>query len=270
MKFEVLLLWIALLAYVIGGVAAIVELVLRRGLRWVIPVALVAGLSLHALSLGLRWARLGHGPFITMFEILASNIFSLMLAFSIAYWRISAIRPIAAVVMPLLFIMMAWVMFVHPGEGHFPPTYNTTWLYIHIGFGKVFFGAVLVATGLATVILLRLSRLGRRLFEAMPPSPNLDELAFRLMALALVFDTLMLISGAIWAQNAWGRYWAWDPLETWAFLTWLLVAFALHLRLTLKLSAPAGSVLIISVFVVGFLTFFGIPFISMAPHQGAV
>jgi len=80
----------------------------------------------------------------------------------------------------------------------------------------------------------------------------------------------MLIVGAVWAQDAWGRYWAWDPLETWAFLTWLVLAFSLHLRFTVKTTPRTGAILILGVFAVAFLTFFGVPFISKAPHKGAV
>ena len=90
------------------------------------------------------------------------------------------------------------------------------------------------------------------------------------MILGFVFETLMLIAGAIWAQDAWGRYWGWDPLETWAFLTWLALAFFIHLRVTFKLRPRAGAYAIITVFVLAFLTFFGVPFVSTAPHKGAV
>jgi len=86
----------------------------------------------------------------------------------------------------------------------------------------------------------------------------------------LIFDSLMLIAGAVWAQDAWGRYWAWDPIETWAFLTWLMLGAALHVRITFKPSPRRGAILVLATFVLGFLTFFGVPFITMAPHKGAV
>jgi ABC-type transport system involved in cytochrome c biogenesis permease subunit len=172
--------------------------------------------------------------------------------------------------MPILFVMMGWVLMTNPGEGHLPSTYHTVWLYIHIGFGKVFLGATLVAVGLAGVILARPSARGRRWFERLPADERLDELAFRCMALGFIFESLMLVAGAIWAQDAWGRYWAWDPLETWAFLTWLALGIALHARVTFKLLPRIGAILVIGVFVVAFLTFFGVPFISTSPHKGAV
>jgi ABC-type transport system involved in cytochrome c biogenesis permease subunit len=262
-------LWGALLAYVAAGVVSIVALLLGKRPDRTVLGLLVGGLALHTLSLALRWERVGHGPFITMFEILSSNLWSLMLVFAFAYWRFRPIRPIAAIVLPILFVMMGWLLTTSPVEGHFPPTYRTIWLYVHVGLGKVFLGAVLVSVGLSAVVLLRAFGLGGRLAR-LPADDRLDDLSFRFVALGLIFETLMLVTGAIWAQDAWGRFWSWDPLETWALLTWLLLAFTIHLRVTVTASPRVGAALIVAVFALAFLTFFGIPFISTAPHKGAV
>jgi cytochrome c-type biogenesis protein CcsB len=267
---ELRVLWMALLVYVVAGSTGIIGVLLRRRPERAVLGLMVLGLVLHTAAIVLRWERLGHGPFVTLFEILSSNVWSMMLVFVLAYWRIPAIRASAAIVMPVLFLVMGWLLMTSPGEGHLPPTYHTTWLYIHIGFGKVFFGAVLVALGLSGVILARARPWGASRFERLPGNAALSELAFRCMAIGFVFETLMLIAGAIWAQDAWGRYWAWDPLETWAFLTWLVLAASLHARFTFKLTPRTGALLVTAVFVIAFLTFFGVPFVSTTPHQGAV
>ncbi len=270
MEREALLLWLAVGAYVAAGSLAIVGVVMGKRPERTVLGLLVLGLALHGISIGLRWDRLGHGPYLTMFEILSSNIWSLLFIFTLAYWRFRPIRPIAAVVVPLMFIMMAWMLLLSRGPGHLPATYNTIWLAIHILFGKVFLGTVLVAVGMAGVILLRRGGIGVQRLSRLPDDRRLDDLAYRFMALGFIFETLMLIAGAIWAQNAWGRYWSWDPLETWSFITWVVLAFALHLRATLKPAPRRGAVLILTVFVLAFLTFFGVPFISTVPHQGAI
>lgn len=270
MELELRLLWSGIVAYVLGGSLAIGAVVFRKRPERAVLALIVLGWLLHTAALAMRWERLGHGPFITMFEILSSNLWSLVLVFALAYWRIPQIRPSAAVVMPLLFIMMGWLMLSSPGEGHFPRSFRTPWLFIHVGLGKVFLGAVLVAVGLGGVVLLRATDTGRKWFVRLPDDGRLDELAYRFLLVALIFDTLMLVAGAIWAQDAWGRYWAWDPLETWSFLTWLALAFTIHLRVTLRPSARLTAALTLTVFMIAFLTFFGVPFISTAPHQGAV
>jgi ABC-type transport system involved in cytochrome c biogenesis permease subunit len=270
MEIELRILWAAIILYVLGGSLAIAGVVLAKRPEKSVLALVLIGWVLHTASLAARWQRLDHGPFMSMFEILSSNIWSLVLVFVITYWRIPQIRPSAAVVMPILFVMMGWLMLSSPGEVHFPQSFRTPWLFVHIGFGKVFLGAVLVAVGLAGVIQLRRTRLGLARFQRLPEDDRLNELAYRFMALGFIFETLMLIAGAIWAQDAWGRYWAWDPLETWAFLTWLLLAFSLHARVAFKLSSRTGATMILLVFAVAFLTFFGVPFISTSPHKGAV
>ncbi|MBI2313875.1 MAG: cytochrome c biogenesis protein CcsA [Betaproteobacteria bacterium] len=270
MERELQLLWVAVACYVAAGVVAIFGVVLGKRPERTVLGLLTAALAIHGYSIGVRWERLGHGPFITLFEILSSNIWSLTLVFALAYWRYRPVRPIAAIVMPILFVMMAWLLVTDPERGHLPATYDTLWLYIHIGFGKIFLGAVLVAVGMAGVILLREAGWGIAKLARLPADDRLDDLAYRFMALGLIFETLMLVAGAIWAQDAWGRYWAWDPLETWAFITWLTLAFALHLRFTVKTSPRTGAVMILSVFALAFLTFFGVPFISTSPHKGAI
>lgn len=267
---ELMLLWGALLLYVCAGCIAVCASLLKRHLDDLVLALSAIGVATHTASIGYRWIRLDHGPFLTMFEILSSNIWSLSLIFTLCYWRLPVIRPIAAFIMPVLFVMMAWLLLASPGESNFPATYDTAWLYVHIGFGKIFLGAVLIAVGLSGAILARHLLSDSQLFPKLPDSASLSELSFRFMAVALVFDSLMLVAGAIWAQDAWGRYWDWDPLETWAFITWLVVALSLHIRVTWNIQPATGAILIISVFVVAFLTFFGVPFVSIAPHQGAV
>ncbi len=179
-------------------------------------------------------------------------------------------RPAAAVVMPVLFLLMGWLLVTRPDAGHLPPTYHTAWLYVHVVLGKIFLGAVLVAVGISGIILLRGAGIALSRFAALPADARLEDLAFRFMIVGFVFQTLMLIAGAIWAQDAWGRYWAWDPLETWAFMTWLALAFFIHLRATTKIAPHVCATAVMTVFVLAFLTFFGVPFISTAPHKGAI
>lgn len=266
---------LALLAAAVAGYAAAGGLALAavasgkqpgRGMLG----ALCLALALHGAAIAARWADVGHGPYTTMFEILSSNVWSLAFVFAVACWRIEALRTGAVVVLPIIVMMSAWMLGCDRGPGHVPPTYDTIWLWVHMLFGKVFLGAVLAAVGLSGVVVLRRNKSFARRLAGAPQSAVLEDLAYRFLALAFVSETMMLIVGAIWAQDAWGRYWAWDSLETWAFLTWLSLAFALHARATLRPVLPAQAALAMVVFVLAFLTFFGVPFVSAVPHQGAI
>jgi ABC-type transport system involved in cytochrome c biogenesis permease subunit len=228
---------------------------------------LVVGVALMTAGLGLRWAALGYGPFTTLYEVLASSVWSLSLIYVVVYARMPGLRGTAALALPVIVLLAGWMLGVDCSPGHLPPTFDTWLLYVHSLFGKLFLGLLLVAAAAAGVLIARRT-LARFTFEDMPDDARLMELSYRFAAFAFVFDTLMLIVGAIWAQDAWGRYWAWDPLETWAFLTWLALAFGLHLKIWLRPPPVVWSAMVAAVFVLAFTTFFGVPFVSDVPHKG--
>jgi ABC-type transport system involved in cytochrome c biogenesis permease subunit len=228
------------------------------------------GVILLACAIAARWVRIGHGPWISLFELLMSQMWSLGLIFALLYWRLPGLRPSAVIVLPVMWVLGSWVLLLEPAASHFPATYYNFWKWFHVGLGKIFLALLLAGVGLAGVMILRRTKRGQVWFRAMPPDVSIDKLAWRLMMLALVFDSLMLIAGAVWAQDAWGRYWAWDSLETSAFITWLLLAVGLHVRLSYKVPPWVSGVIIIGIFFMAFSTYFGTPYLSPSAHKGVV
>ncbi len=259
---EFTLLYLACGAYGLGFALTFVGRSPRAWRRAYYPLA--AGLAVHSASIALRWERVDHGPFINLYEILSSNLWSLMLAYLLFLPWAAKHREAGKYVVPLLAMLMLWLLLTTPRDTYLPATYDTVWLYFHVVTGKVFLGLLMLS---AAVSIAEARRRGAM------PADNSDSaaasLAYRLLAFAFVFESMMLLFGAIWAQDAWGRYWAWDPLETWAFLTWLSVVFVLHWRL--KYSHRRWfAALVGACFVIAFLTFFGVPFVSTAPHKGMI
>ena len=273
---ETLLLWSALAAYGLALTRSLPAMApahnalqQRRAATqawWILAAALV----LHALSLGVRWRTLGHGPFTTMHEVLSSNLWSLALVFLCAGVAVRELRATLPAAAPVLLVLALWLLAADPGAGHLPATYATLLLYLHAVVGKLFLGLLLAAVAAGAVPLARTTGWGMRLCAGLPADRRFDTLAHRFAAFAFVFDSLMLVVGAVWAQDAWGRYWAWDPLETWAFLTWLALAGTLHARAGARPSPALFGALLAGVFMLAFLTFFGVPFLSTSPHKGAV
>lgn len=242
----------------LGGYAAAALAAPR--VRWA-GAALLAALSLHTLALATRWQALGHGPFTTMHEILSSNLWSLALVFALAWWALPAVRGALRAAAPVWALLAVWLLATDPAPGHFPPTYHTPLLYLHTVVGKLFLGLLLVALALA----VRAARTHTHTQDAQPVA-----LALRFARFAFVFETLMLIVGAVWAQDAWGRWWGWDPLECWAFATWAALAAVLHAHAAWRPSPRTLALWLAGVFVLAFLTFFGVPFVSETPHKGAI
>ena len=259
---EFTLLYLACGAYGLGFVLTYVE---RAPLGWrkaFYPLA--AGLVVHSASIAVRWERVGHGPFINLYEILSSNLWSLMLAYLLFLPWAAKHRQAGKYVVPLLAMLMLWLLLTTARDTYLPSTYDTVWLYFHVVSGKIFLGLLMLSAAVAIVEARR-----RGAMAAENTDSAVASASYRLLAFAFVFETMMLMFGAIWAQDAWGRYWAWDPLETWAFLTWLSVVFVLHWRLKYSHRALFAA-LVGACFVLAFLTFFGVPFISTAPHKGMI
>lgn len=264
----------ALLIAGLGGysVAMLVAVVaeLRGRVAWrTLSVVMVLALLVHGAAIVLRWQRLDHGPYVNLFEILSSNVWTLHAALLLVVVALPRLRPIMAATLPVLQVLVLWLLTVDAVDAPMPVTYETVWLPVHVWVGKLFLGIVVAALGGAIVVLLRRVT-GRALFPRLPASSALEEVSFRLVLLAFVFECMMLVAGAAWAQDAWGRYWAWDPLETWSFITWLAVAGFLHIRVTFRPRPEVSALAIVIIFIIAFATFFGMPFISTAPHKGMI
>ena len=261
-------LMLGVAAYSLAAVAAWAAVLRNSRLYNIVHITTSLAVIACLLAIVLRWLETGNGPFLTLYEVLLSNLFSLGFIFILVYLAVPGARPASLLVLPLLSLLGWWTFDADPAPLELPATYDTALLWIHVGVGKVFLGMNLVAAGLAGLIFVR--QLNRNLFpvKAVSADDELDELAWRFMAVAFVFHSLMLIAGAVWAQDAWGRFWAWDSLETWAFITWLVMALSLHARITYRMPRWSGSLLIFSVFILAFLTFFGVPFTSVGPHKG--
>ncbi|MGD8569315.1 MAG: cytochrome c biogenesis protein CcsA [Gammaproteobacteria bacterium] len=272
-------LWSGLGAYFVATLIAIygvapryagMPIIKAKNHEYIVLGFLVLGVMLLAIAISARWMRIGHGPWISLFELLMSQLWSLGLIFMLLYWRLPGLRPSAVIVLPVMWILGSWVLTLEPNASHFPATYYNTWKWVHVGLGKIFLALLLAAVGLAGVLILRQTQRGKIWFRSMPSDAIVDRFAWRFMMLALVFDSLMLIAGAVWAQDAWGRYWAWDALETSAFLTWLFLAIGLHVRLSYRVPPLVSGLIIIGIFVMAFATYFGTPYLSPAAHKGMV
>jgi ABC-type transport system involved in cytochrome c biogenesis permease subunit len=244
--------------------------------RWPAGV-LGAGVAASAVAVWVRWERTGQGPFLTLFDVLLSNVFSLGLVALVAWSLVPLTRAGAPLVAGVLAALAAWSLTVPVEATPLPATFDNPWLWVHVLSGKLFLGTCLVATGLAAPLVGR----WRRSDAGSDGGPNAGPDAgskerrgaataviWDLLRLAFAFQTLMLVAGAGWARDAWGRYWGWDPLETSALVTWLALGALLHVNVRWPLASAATAWGTVTVFALAHLTFLGVPFLSAAPHKG--
>jgi len=192
---------------------------------------LFSGFLFHTLGLGLRWYIAGHSPmsngyesmiFISWVTLLAGFIFSRKSAFALS----------ATAVLASMTLMVAHLSFMDPEITNLVPVLKSYWLTLHVSvitgsYGFLGLGAIL---GLITLILLSLSNDRNR--ERI--SNTIDELTvinYKTLTLGLYFLTIGTFLGAVWANESWGRYWGWDPKETWSLITIIIYSIVIHSRL---------------------------------------
>jgi len=257
---EAVLLWAAIVVYIIAVVAALLGWALRKPSFARAANLWPIGLLLH-LGAGLaRWVATGHAPVMYSYENSLTGSFFVALI----YWWVARRFTAARAAMPL--VLAAVILILGNGVSNpqnlapLEPPFRSGWLAVHVTFAWVAFGSYLVASVLAVLYLVR-SRQGA---PSQNPQRNalLDDLTGRLIAIGFAGDTVMVASGAIWAHGLWGRYWGWDPVETWSLISWLIYGINLHLRFTLGWRGRRAAWLAVVSVVAIIITFFGIGVIS--------
>ena len=249
------------------GVVLLLDVMLRRENRPAWPAVggvLSVVLALLTVAVAGRWLREGQGPFLTLYDVLLSNLFSLTLVYLAAARFLPALRRSAAIVVGFMGVLGIWALTESAVAVPLPATFDNPWLWLHVTAGKLFLGLCLPAAATALWLLVRNRRLPAQ-------EGDMDAAVWLTLSLAFVCHSFMLIAGAIWAHSAWGRYWAWDSLETWTFITWLCIALLLHARVTFRrMPVTYGWSAVVAIFGLAILTFLGVPFLSVAPHKGVM
>lgn len=262
MNIELSLFWISVSLYALASIQFIRSLVFRieKPIRPGIYIA-TAGLVIHSLTILLRWLRIGHFPFISLFELVSLGSWFCIAMFLIIAKRWKGYSLLGAVVAPLSFLMMGFASQTYLGTVPISPALKSYWLYIHIFFALLSYGCYITAAGCGILFLLK---------EGHPNVPDanlLDIRGYRFILFGFTNHAIMVASGAIWANQAWGRYWGWDPIETWSLITWFVYAFYLHARLVRGWRGKGCAWLSIISVLLLLLCFWGIPLFSKTIHS---
>lgn len=263
MRIEEALLLGAITGYAVGGAAGLFAAffdrpALRASGTWAVRAAWLA----HGGAIVARWVATGHAPVQGAYENSLLGAWFLPMLFELAarnYPPIARARP--GVIAATLLILGNGVM--APSDlAPLEPPYRSWWLGVHVLFAWLAFGSYVVAAALAAHQLWvgRGGRSSERL-------ASLDESAGRLVAVGFLAHTVMITSGAIWANSLWGRYWAWDPIETWSLVSWLVYAVYLHLRYTLGWQGRRAAWLGVAAALAIVITFFGVGVVSNVHTQ---
>jgi len=155
------------------------------------------------------------------------------------------------------------------------PVLNSYWLKIHVTAAVTASGVFLVGFVVGSLSLVRYGYdAGRRSFPyslggRLPAAPVLERLTFRLHALGFPIWTFAIMCGAIWAEAAWGRYWGWDPKETWSFVAWVIYAGYLHARATPSVKRTVATAIALLGWAAMMVNLFGVNLVVSGLHSYA-
>jgi cytochrome c-type biogenesis protein CcsB len=169
------------------------------------------------------------------FSITGALSFSIAYLFALVKYKMRWLALPASIAM--LITLGTAVTLLYRPSAPLVPALKSTWLVIHVSAAIISGGVFLLANFIAGTYLIldRYEQKGTRpiWMQKLPSLESLDNFSYRLIALVFPLWTFSVIAGAIWAEAAWGRYWGWDPKETWAFITWVAYAAYLHARVTI-------------------------------------
>jgi len=238
-------------------------------LTWLAFGLLVVGIVLRGV-----WA--GRAPWGNMYEYSlasAAAITGVFLAVSVR----RDVRWLGLLVsMASLITLGVAVLLLYNDSPQLVPALKSYWLVIHVAAAIISGGAFTV--GAAATVLYLVAERAERVPDArlagpiaarLPDSAALDALAYRVNAFVFPLWTFAVIAGAIWAEDAWGRYWGWDPKETWAFITWLVYAGYLHARATAGWRGRRAAVIGLVGFAAFLINFFGVNLFASGLHSYA-
>lgn len=272
MNFEIVFMWMAITAYAVGTALFVVGVVFEKekvtkAAFW----ASVFGMLPQVIAFGIRWVTGGHGPILGFYEATSSLSFTSVLAFSLLSWRQPKLRPIGIVLMPIVMLLLAVTVFSNKGDTVITGGLASWWLVIHVLFSNLAFAGFVFATALAAAYLMRArSVTGRweRHLAKLPSQEIIEDLSSRSIAVGFLFWGVMIASGAIWANESWGRYWSWDPIETWSLVAWIVYAIYLHLWGVMGWRGERRAWYAIVALPVLAFALFGIPLVFNSIHAG--
>jgi len=264
---ETILHWSAVGLYILSAAAFAHAVVFAHPERSRYGLWLAAaGLVPHSAALLVRWHEVGHGPYMLKYEVLSSNAWIAIVMLLLFLWKRPSWAPLALVALPLAILMVGFGLFSSPEARDLPPTLRSIWLVFHVFFNKLAVGAFLLSAASSGLLLQKRSGKRGRFLDRAPDAEALEAYTVRFVGFGFVFWTVTIGAGAIWANQSWGRYWGWDPIETWALVTWLCYGTLLHARLFFRMRGAATAWGTLGCFVVSVLTVFIFPFLIPSLH----
>jgi len=272
------LLGITTLAYLLSAMLYIAIFVFRaKKLGLFATLITVGAFLINTAGIGLRWSEsyqvgIGYAPLSNMYESLVFFAWAIAIFYLGLEWKYKN-RVLGAFAMPFAFLSMAYASFSPEfGKEIKPliPALQSNWLIAHVITCFVGYAAFAVASGMGVMYLLKdrkAKEASGSLLASLPELKVIDDIIHKTLVFGFLWLTAGIITGAVWANSAWGTYWSWDPKETWSLITWFVYAATLHARFTRGWGGRRIAWLAIIGFLSVIFTYYGVNFLLSGLHS---
>lgn len=261
---------ISSLFYLLGTLAYLSYIIsLKDLLSRVAAIIVSIGFASHSLAILTRYAEAGYTPVTNLHESLsffAWMIIGILLIANLKY----KIKVLGAFLAPIALILMVFAFALPKEILPLAPVLRSFWHPFHVTFA--FLGNAIFTLAFCSGVMyliqehqLKSKKMGA-VAKRLPSLKVLDDLNYRALTFGFPLLTLGIITGAVWAEYAWGRYWGWDPKETWSLITWFLYAAMLHQRLTVGWRGRKAAIMAIVGFLSVMFTFLGVNLLLPGLH----
>ncbi len=269
---------IAMMTYIVATLCYLAFMAFKnKKLGTVATLVLVFGFLVHTAGIAFRWHEThltgyGYVPLSNMYESLIFFSWTMIFIYLIFEWRYKR-KVIGVFFVPLAFLAIAATSII-PGVSDritpLIPALQSNWLTIHVTtcfFGYAAFAAAFVVS-LLYLLQSKRKKAGNPI-SWLPETRVLDDANYKSIIIGFPMLTIGIITGAMWANYAWGSYWSWDPKETWSLITWFIYAAFLHARYTRGWHGKKAAYLSVLGFVAVLFTYFGVNYLISGLHSYA-
>ena len=256
---ENVLFYIVICLYFLAMIGYFLFIALKKeGLAKLASIIQAVGLLLHTAALICRGIGAGRLPMTNQYEFATSFAWGLSLVSLIFIWKFK-FPMLGAFAAPVILLLIGYAAMQSKEVKALMPSLRSSWLGFHVSTAIIAYGSFGVSFVLGIIFLLREKMKDRSFWDQhVPGREKLDLIAYRSVCLGLLFLTFTIISGAIWAEQAWGSYWSWDPKETWSLVTWLVYAAYLHLRIRRGWKGRTAAIFAVAGFICVMFTYIGV------------
>ena len=240
------------------------------------------GLLVHTVALGLRWYESyqllgadGRAPLSNLFESVVFFAWSIILVYILVDWKYKQ-KAIGAFVVPFAFLGMTWAQLnLNDAIDPLVPALQSNWLTYHVITCFLGYAAFAVACGVSIMYLIKAGKEGENagdspaggILSLFPSTKILDDINYKSIMIGFPLLSLGIITGAAWANYAWGTYWSWDPKETWSLIVWFIYAAFLHARFTRGWAGKRAAILSIVGFMATIFCYLGVNLVLSGLHS---